>query len=382
MSVELNAEQVALRDSIRKHMAKEVEPHINESERAHAIPIEILKGLSQFGFQGGQLPEEDGGFGLDFITWAMLMEEAGYAWGSLRTTLNITNVFLRLVSEHGTPAQKEHFLAPAMRGEKHVANALSEAQGGSDPSAIIGRAEDKGDHYLLNAEKIWITNGHAADYLMVLAKTYSKTCDGKHSMFLLDRKQTPYETRIIDKMVVKASGTAHVSLVDVKVPKENLLGPEGEAFVTTLKSINYGRLNMAMGSTGLAQRALDLSIEYAKTRVVFGKPIGARQLVQKHIVDMMVRTHAARALGYEAAHAMEKGLPARIECSLAKLYATEAAHEVARMAMYVHGAMGYAVDYPIERIFRDSAGGTIPDGTHEIQTLIVAREVLGMSAIR
>jgi alkylation response protein AidB-like acyl-CoA dehydrogenase len=137
-----------------------------------------------------------------------------------------------------------------------------------------------------------------------------------------------------------------------------------------------------MGSTGLAQRALDMSIHYAKTRVVFGKPIGANQLIQKHIVDMSVRTHACRALGYQAAIALQKGLPARMECSMAKLYATGAAHEVAAMALSVHGGMGYACDFPIERIFRDTAGATIPDGTPEIQTLIAGREILGISAIR
>jgi len=173
-----------------------------------------------------------------------------------------------------------------------------------------------------------------------------------------------------------------VSLVDVKVPKANLLGEEGTALKTALTSINFAKLNMAMGSTGLAQRALDMSIDYAKTRVVFGKPIGANQLIQKHIVDMSVRTHACRALGYQAAAALQKGLPARMECSMAKLYATSAAHEVAEMALYVHGGMGYACDFPIERIYRDTAGATIPDGTPEIQTLIAGREILGISAIR
>jgi alkylation response protein AidB-like acyl-CoA dehydrogenase len=382
MSVDLDSDQISLRDSMRKYLAKEVEPQILACERDHAIPLDIVRGLIRFGCQGGQLPEADGGLDVDYITWSMMMEELGYAWGSLRTTLSITNAYLRLVSNHGTPSQKEQFLAPAMAGEKHVANALSEAHGASDPSAILTKAEDKGDHYLLNGEKIWITNGHASELLVVLARTFSPTCDGKPSFFLLDRKESPYETRIIDKMVVKASGTSAVSLVDIKVPKANLLGKEGDALKTALTSINNAKLNMAMGSTGLAQRALDMSIDYAKTRVVFGKPIGANQLIQKHIVDMAVRTHACRALGYQAAAALQKGLPARMECSMAKLYATGAAHEVAEMALAVHGGMGYACDFPIERIYRDTAGATIPDGTPEIQTLIAGREILGISAIR
>jgi len=382
MSVDLDSDQISLRDSVRKYLAKEIEPRILDCERDHAIPLDIIRGLIPFGYQGGQLPEADGGLEVDYITWAMMMEELGYAWGSLRTTVSITNAFLRVVSKYGTAGQKQQFLEPAMRGEKQVANALSEPHGASDPSAILTKAEDKGDHYLLNGEKIWITNGHASDLLLVLARTFSSTCDGQASFFLLDRSESPYETRIIDKMVVKASGTSAVSLVDVKVPKANLLGPEGEALKSALTIINHAKLNMAMGSTGLAQRALDMSIDYAKTRVVFGKPIGANQLIQKHIVDMSVRTHACRALGYQAAAALQKGLPARMECSMAKLYATSAAHEVAEMALAVHGGMGYACDFPIERIYRDTAGATIPDGTPEIQTLIVGREILGISAIR
>jgi alkylation response protein AidB-like acyl-CoA dehydrogenase len=187
MPFDLDYDQTSLRDSMRKYLSREVEPQILECERAHAIPLDIVRGLIPFGCQGGQLPEADGGLEVDYITWSMMMEELGYAWGSLRTTLSITNAYLRLVSNHGTAAQKEQFLAPAMAGLKHVANALSEPHGASDPSAILTKAEDKGDHYLLNGEKIWITNGHASELLVVLARTFSPTCDGKPSFFLLDR---------------------------------------------------------------------------------------------------------------------------------------------------------------------------------------------------
>jgi alkylation response protein AidB-like acyl-CoA dehydrogenase len=166
------------------------------------------------------------------------------------------------------------------------------------------------------------------------------------------------------------------------VPKENLLGEEGQGLKAMLAGLNYGRLNVAMGAVGAAQAALDLSVAYAKTRKQFGQVIGGYQLVQKLIVDMTVRTEAARALGYKAAWALDQGGAARTECSIAKLYATEAAHEVASMAMQVHGGLGYSVDYPIERIFRDTRGGMIPEGTSEIQTLIIGREILGISAFQ
>src|SRR5690606_31876739 len=165
-----------------------------------------------------------------------------------------------------------------------------------------------------------------------------------------------------------------------RVPKGNVLGKVGEGLKAVLIGLNYGRLNVAMGAVGAAQAALDLSIAYAKERKQFGRPIGSFQLVQKMIVDMLAKTEAARALGFRAAWALDQGLPARTECSIAKMFATEAAHEVASLALEVHGGLGYSRDYPIERIFRDTRGGVIPEGTAEIQTLITGREVLGLSA--
>ncbi len=381
MDFEFDADQIALRDSIRRYMRKEVMPRIDECEKARNIPLDLLAGMSQFGYIGGLLPEASGGLGLDFVTWAMMLEECGYFWGSLRTIVNITNVFLRLVGHYGTEQQKAHFLAAALASEKAVCVAFSEPNHGSNPAGVETRADDKVDHYLLNGTKLWITNGVAADYLIVLARTYSPTSDGAPSLFLIDRSDTPIEARLVDKMVLKASGTSELFLDNVRIPKENLLGEEGAALRLMAIGLNYGRMNIAMGAVGAAQAALDMSVEYAKTRKQFGKPIGQFQLVQKHIVDMMVRVEAARALGYKAAVSLQKGLPSRIECSIAKLYAAEAAHEVAKIAIAVHGGLGYSTEYPLERIFRDTSGGVIPEGTAEVQTLIVGREVLGMSAI-
>lgn len=381
MNFDFDADQISLRDSIRRYMRNKVAPRIAECEAGRRIPLDLLAGVTPFGYIGGMLDEDAGGMGLDFITWAMMLEELGYCWGSLRTIINTTNIFMRLVSQQGTDAQKAHFLKPVLASEKATAIAISEPNHGSNPAGIETRAEDKGDHYLLNGTKLWITNGVSADYVIVLARTHSATSDGGHSLFLLDKSETPIEARLVDKMVLKASGTSELFLDGVKIPKSQLLGTEGAALKTLAIGLNYGRLNIAMGAVGAAQAALDLSVEYAKTRKQFGKPIGQFQLVQKHIVDMMVRTEAARALGYKAAASMQKELPSRVECSIAKLYAAEAAHEVAKLALAVHGGLGYSTEYPLERIFRDTAGGVIPEGTAEIQTLIVGREVLGMSAI-
>jgi len=380
--MQFDSDQVTLKDNVRRYLRENVTPRIDTCESDRHIPLDVLAGISQFGYIGGLLAEEDGGFGLDFVTWAMLVEEAGYCWGSLRTIVNITNVFLRMTAEHGTPQQKEKFAGPVLASKKAVCVALSEPDVGSDVSSVRFRADERGDHYVLNGQKMWITNGVAADYVLLIARTFSARCDGKLSLFLVDKAESPCEARWVDKMVLKASGTSQLDFSEVRVPRTALLGQEGGALSAMLKGLDYGRLNIAVGAVGAAQAALDLSIEYAKTRKQFGKTIAHFQLVQKHVVDMMVRVESARALSYQAAFALKNGTAGRTTCSLAKLYAAQAAHEVAKIALELHGGIGYSTEYPIERIFRDTAGGIIPEGTADIQSLIVGREVLGVSAIR
>lgn len=374
-------EQVLLRDSIRRFMKSEVAPLVAQHDKAQTFPFEILEGLAQFGYIGGRLPEAEGGMGLDHLTWAMLMEEAGYTWLSLRTMLNITNGGILKLASEGTAEQKARFLQPLLRNERRCCTAISEPGTGSNIAQIQTRADLVDDEYVLNGRKLWITNGAFADFVIVVARTFSPECDGQLSTFIVEREATPYDVRRVETMVLRSTGTAELSFDSVRIPRANLLGTEGSALKRMLKGLDAARVNIAMGAVGAAQAALDLSIDYARTRTQFGRPIGSFQLVQKHIVDMTVRVEAARALGYRAAAALDANHDARTACSIAKLYATEAAHEVADMALQVHGGLGYATDYPIERIFRDTRGGTIPEGTTEVQTLIVGREILGMSAI-
>ena len=375
-------EQDTLRDAVRRFMRERVAPRINECEKNREFAWDLLPQLQQFGYLGGLLPESAGGFGLSYVDWAILMEEAGYTWLSLRVMMNSLNIIASLLHRHGTPAQQERFLVPLLAGQRRHWMAITEPNHGSNVAGIETRAEDRGDHYLVNGEKLWITNGIHGDFGVLVARTFSATCDGEISLFLIDRQETQYEARRADVMFIRATGTSQLSFQDAIVPKANLLGKEGEGLKSILTGLNFGRLNVAMGAVGAARAALDLSIEYAKQRKQFGRVIGSFQLVQKLIVDMMVRCEAARALGYRAAWALDQGGTARTECSIAKLYAAEAAHEVASMALQVHGGSGYSEDLPIERIFRDTRGGMIPEGTTEIQTLIIGREVLGISAFR
>lgn len=381
MSIDLNPDQIALRDSIRRFMKSEVVPLIAKHEAARTFPFELMSKLAELGYLGGTLPESEGGHGIDYPTWAMMMEELGYTWLSLRTMLNITNGSIQRLAQHGTPEQKKRYLEPMLKGRMKTCTGLTEPDTGSNIAGIQTRAELKGDRWVINGRKLWITNGFNADVAIIVARTFSPTCNGELSAFIVERELAKYETRKLDLMTLRCTGTAELAFADTEIPKENLLGVEGKGLAGTLKGLDAARLNIAMGAVGAAQSALDLSIEYVKQRKQFGRLIGSFQLVQKHIVDMTVRVEAARALGMRAAHALQAGKDVRQACSIAKLYATEAAHEVANMALQVHGGLGYSEEYPIERIFRDTRGGMIPEGTTEIQTLIAGREILGINAI-
>ena len=380
-NIDLTPEQQELQHSIRRFMLAEVAPIVAQHEKARTFPFELMPKLAELGYLGGNLPEDQGGHGIDMPTWAMMMEELGYHWLSLRTIVNITNGSIKRLAAHGSPAQKEKYLKPLMAGRLKACTGLTEPNTGSNIAGIQTRADLVGDEWVLNGRKLWITNGCDADFAMVVARTYSPTCEGKLSTFIVERALANYDVRKLDTMVLRCTGTAELGFADVRIPKENLVGVEGAALAGTLKGLDAARLNIAMGAVGAAQAALDMSIDYAKQREQFGRPIGSFQLVQKHIVDMTVRVEAARALGMRAAHALEAGKDVRQACSIAKLYATEAAHEVANMALQVHGGLGYSEEYPIERIFRDTRGGMIPEGTTEIQTLIAGREILRMNAI-
>ncbi len=377
----LTPEQVLLRDNIRRYLKERVAPLINKAEADKRFPYEVLTGLADFGYLGGTLPESAGGLDIDFPTWAVMMEETGYCWLSLRVMVNTLNIVAGLLNAYGSEAQKDRYLRPLLRNERRTFVSISEPDVGSNVAEIKTRADRRGDRYVLNGSKLWITGGLFADFGVVVARTFSDTCNGELSLFLVEPEHTPFDVRPVETMFVRPTGTAAFAFENAEIPVANLLGQEGQGLRQILIGLNFGRLNVAMGAVGAAQCALDLSIEYARNRKQFGKPIGSFQLVQKHIVDMTMKTTAARALGYRAARVMQSGQPARLETSVAKLYATEAAHEVASLALQVHGGIGYATEYPVERIFRDTRGGMIPEGTTEIQALIIGREILGISAL-
>lgn len=384
---DLTFEQRSLRDSVAQFLKNEVAPSVSSFEEQGEFDWSLPKRLADFGFLGGFLPEERGGYGLSHFDYALLMEQAGYCWHSLRSTLNTMNMAVLLLDALGTPEQKQRYLKPLLAGDLRVWIGITEPDHGSNVAGMETKAYRDGTDYVVNGSKMWITNGAVAELGILMARVVPHPSNpngdqepGGITAFLVEKGKTEYSTRRLHTMILQSTVTTEMSFVDARVPAENVLGEVGQGLRAILRGLNFGRLAVAAGAVGAAQAALDLSVEYAKTRNQFGRPIGSFQLVQKMIVDMKVRTDAARQLCWRAARALDKGLQARMECSVAKLYAAHAAHEVADMALQVHGGMGYSKEYPIERIFRDTRGAVIPEGTSEIQTLIIGRDLLGMSA--
>ncbi len=379
---DLTHEQQTLRGSVAKLLAREVAPVVSEFEKKGAFDWTLPARLREFGFLGGFLPQEQGGYAMSHMDYAILMEEAGYCWQSLRATLNTMNMAILLLAKLGTPTQRERYLKPLLLGELRIWVGITEPNHGSNVAGMETTAVREGNDWVISGTKQWITNGAIGELGILMAKVVSTDLSQPTGVtaFLVDASQAVYEKKRLHTMILKATTTSELYFDAMHIAADQVLGEVGQGLKNILLALSFGRLSVAAGAVGAAQCALDLSIQYARTRQQFKVPIGSFQLIQKLIVDMQVRTQAARQLTRYAARTLDRGREARMECSVAKMYAAQAAHEVADMALQVHGGMGYSEDYPIERIFRDTRGATIPEGTTEIQTLIIGRELLGISA--
>lgn len=383
MDFELTEEQKILQDTVKKFMDKEVAPLVDEYEKKKEMPIDLIKKLISLGYVGALVPPEYGGLGLDYLSLGILMEEAGRTWGALRIMANgPLNLIPYTIYVNGTEEQKKRYLPSLLSADKTGFIAITEPNVGSDASGIETKAVLEGDHFIVNGTKMWVTNGSNADVGIIFASTDKGKGPGGISAFIVDKEETSYSARDIEKMFGHAMIASELVFEDARVPKDNMFGPEGRGLKIALTTLNEGRHNVAMGSVGIAQACIDASVKYAKERKQFGKPIGSFQLVQKLIVEMVADTMASRLLGYQAAKCLETGGRCDRFCSVAKLFACEAAFKTASNALQVHGGYGYSKEFPVERYFRDARGAMIPEGTTEIQTLIIGRDVLGMSAIR
>jgi alkylation response protein AidB-like acyl-CoA dehydrogenase len=387
MDFEFTDKERLLKESARRVMEKEIIPIADEYDKGKLLHDrkrlkELLDKLAPLGYLGALVPGEEGGYGLDHVSWGILFEELARAFASLAGVLIIISGVVKMISKLGTPEQKKKFLPSLLTAEKIPCTAITEPNVGSNPAAIETLATLDGDHYVINGMKTWISNGVISDVAIVATQTKRGSGASGLCQLIVEREVSPYEARELPLMGVRASCPSELVFNNCRVPKENIIVPPGEGLKRVLQLFELGRATMAIGAVGMAQAAIDASVHYAKERHQFGKPIGSFQLIQEMIVDMIAYTEASRLLAFRALSMLDKGVKCERETSIAKFYATEAAVKVTAMAMEIHGAMGLSEEMPVERFLRDARVWTIPDGATQIQKLIVGRNVLGLSAIR
>jgi butyryl-CoA dehydrogenase len=349
-------------------------------EEEEAFPWPLVEGMARLGFLGVFVPEELGGAGLDFWAYIALLEEMG-GYASLRSVLSVQqSLVLTPLLAYGTEAQKERYVPRLARGEVLGAYALTEPEAGSDAGSLKTRAYRDGDFYVLEGQKTFISHANVAEVFLVFAKTDPDQGSKGISAFLVERQDGVRTTPLKGKLGLKAADTGMVFLDGVRIPRDRLLGQEGEGFKIALSTLDTGRISLAAGAVGLMQRALDLSLAYAKERRQFGRPIASFQLIQEKLAEMKLDLEASRLLTYQAVWKKLSGERYTLEASMAKLFASEAANRVAYRAIQVHGGYGFFEEYEVARLYRDARILTLYEGTSEIQKLVIGAHLTGIRA--
>lgn len=378
MNFFLNDDQQAIRDAIRELCDKEIAPKAAELDRTHEFPWANFRLLAQQGYLCMQIPEEYGGAGLDYVSYAIVTEELARACASTSVIFEVHNsLHSEAIFQFGTEEQRQKYLPRLASGEILGAYALTEPGAGSDAGSIKTRAVLDGDHYVLNGQKTFITSGGQADNYIVMASTDPSKGSRGISAFIIE-KGTPGMSfgKPEEKMGIRASHTTDIFFNDCRVPRENLLGKEGEGFKIALASLDGGRIGIAAQAVGITQAALDLATQYAKTRVQFGQPIANFQAIQWKLADMATDLDAARLLLYRAAFLRSQGVRATKEISMAKMFASDMAMKHTVEAVQILGGYGFMTEYKVERLMRDAKITQIYEGTNEIQRMVIARQLL------
>ncbi len=374
----LTQEQEHLRKEIREFAAQEIAPNVAAWDEASEFPLAAVKKLGAMGLLGVIIPTEYGGAGLGYVDYVLAIEELSAVDGSLGLTmaahnsLGTNHIFLA-----GNEAQKREFIPRLASGEFLAAWALTEPGSGSDASSARTRAEKKGDRYVLNGNKTFITNGHYADVAVVIAVTDKSKGTHGLSAFVVEKGSKGFRTgKKENKLGLRASDTSELIFEDCEIPAENLLGAEGEGFIDAMRVLDGGRISIAALSLGIARGALDAALTYVKERRQFGKAIAEFQGIQWKLADMATGLDAARLLTQRAAVLKDAGRKVTRESSMAKLFASEMAVHICNEAVQLFGGYGFIRDYPVEKYYRDVKLCTIGEGTSEIQRMVIAREIL------
>jgi glutaryl-CoA dehydrogenase (non-decarboxylating) len=375
----LTEEQMAVREAARKFTQKEILPVINEYELKGLYPIDLIKKIGELGYLGAIIPDGYGGVGLDFVSYASICEEIGYGCWVVSSSINIHNSLVGTgLLRFGSESQKSKYLVPLAKGEMLASACFSEPDHGSDLSGIETTAERHNDYYILSGVKLWISHANHADLFYVLATVDRRLRHKGLCVFIVERGTAGLQTRPFPLHCLKRGDTGEVIFDGCRVPRENLVGEEGEGFKIAASSLDIGRLNVASRCVGMAQYCVDLSIQYARQRVQFGQEIGRFQAVKHKIADMVTQVEAARLLVLRLARLKDMGVErTSLEASVAKLFASEAGVKVALEAIQIHGATGFAQEHPVGRILMELKTLCIGEGTSEIQRNQIGDYCLG-----
>lgn len=379
MNFDLTEEQQSVKDMVRKFVDREIMPHIQEWDEKQHFERTILDKLAELHLMGVCIPEEYGGAGMDYNTLAIVCEELERGDTAYRTAVSVhTGLNSMTILQWGNEEQKQKYLVPQAQGKKIGAFGLTEPNAGSDVAALNTTAVKKGDYYVLNGSKTWISLCDVADHFLIFAKTNPQAGVRGISCFIVERTFDGVETKAIKgKLGIRAGNTGEVILQDVKVPAENLVGEEGEGFKIAMSALDNGRFTVAAGACGTIAASLEASLKYCHERKTFGKEIGKHQLVQQMIAKMSANLEISRLLVYKAGFLKNKGVRNTKETSLAKWYSCDAAFEAANDAVQIHGAYGYSNEYPVERLLRNAKAPVIYEGTREIHTIMQGEYALG-----
>jgi alkylation response protein AidB-like acyl-CoA dehydrogenase len=382
-SLELTEEQRMIRDAARDFAQKEIAPIAAHFDETGEFPVETINKMGALGLMGVEVPEEYGGAGLDTLAYVLAMVEIARADVSHSTIMSVNNsLYCHGILKFGTEEQKRKYVPPIASGKAVGAYSLTEPMSGSDAGTMKSRAVRRGDHYLINGRKSWVTSGPVADYMVLFTMTEPEKKHKGITAFIVETDRPGFSRgKTEPKLGIRASATCEIVYDNYECPVENRLGEEGDGFKIAMAVLDAGRIGIASQALGVAEAAFEASVQYARTREAFGQAIGQFQGIQWLLADMKTRIEASRLLIYHAALAKERakrsGERYTLEASMAKLYASETAMWVTEKAVQIHGGMGYSKEMPLERYFRDAKITEIYEGTSEIQRLVIARHVLG-----
>ena len=381
MDFELNETQRLIKDTAAEFARRRIVPVARENDEKERYPADIVREMGELGMFGGPIPEEYGGAGLDYISYAIMNEEISKACSSVRTVLSVQlSLVATTILKWGSETQKKKYLPKLCSAEWIGCFGLTEPDVGSDAQHLKTFAQKTSGGWKLSGQKIWISNGGVAQLALVIAQT-DRENPRKMAAFLVETDLPGFEAKTMHgKLGLRSSNTAELFLAGVEVPDDALMGEVGDGFKVAMSALDNGRYSVAAGCLGIAQGSLEASVAYAKERHTFGKPIAAHQLVQDMIARMVVDIEASRLLLYRAGELKNAGKPNTRETSIAKYYCSEAALRCANDAIQIHGGMGYSNEYPVERYMRDARVATIYEGTSQIQKLIIAGYETGIRA--